>query len=497
MRSSIRLVDKHKPMVDNSTTAHTILPAEGRMRAPVHIYASPRLPLDMEEKTALTRLSEMPFVEKIVALPDLHVKPRLETPSSLAVAVRDHLILGLSSPSPNCGMAAALTGLNWEDVSEDQLDELFSRLAESLPLKPLVPLISKPEMDEVLVKGPRALLDRFGFFDSILDGIDQPLSPFEQEEIDSEYVLKSIPESLRNIGRAMFGQVGKGNHFLELQVVDRILNASVAKSWGLAEGQVLFMYHADSGYLGAFVGRMYAHRMKNNWRGRLFEWRLKLPHHISHGSNGRFLQRVKSYMLPRRFAVLAADSEEARMARTALWAAGNYADANRLAILAAIRNAFLAVWLAPGIAPDLLWDAPHNGIRQERIDGEQLWVHRHNAVRVIPPSHLSPGSKFAETGHPVLLPGTERTLSFLCSSGEGAGKALFSADHGAGRSALRLARSREGSSTRVYGYGGPPASKVLHFSEDGVLEVLDVLSSADIAHPVAALRPAAVLKANS
>lgn len=473
------------------------LAAEGKMRVSVQVFASPQLPLSEAEQAALKQLSELPHVEKIVALPDLHVKPHLEAPSSLAVAVRDHLVPGFSSPSPNCGMALALSGLDWKDVSKEQLDDLFVKLADRLPLKPPSPMLTIREMEDVLIYGPRAVLDRFGFEESILEVMDQGISPLEEKEFTKEDVLKAVPDDLREIGRRMFGTVGKGNHFLELQVVDQIVNPQIAHTWGVHKGQVVFMFHADSGYLGAFVGRLYSHRLKNTWRGRLFEWRVKLPFHMRNGSKRRFLNRVHSYMVPRRYTFLPAGSEEGRRTRLGLWAAGNYANANRLAVLAALRQTLQEVWDDQSLALFLLWDAPHNSIRPEQIEGETLWVHRHNAVRVTPKTDLPAGSRYAGTGHPVLLPGTERTISYLCASGEGAGRALFSADHGAGRSALRLGRMKDGSFTRVYGYEGEPVVTAIHISNDGVQEVLEVLESAGIAYPVAALRPAAVLKARS
>jgi tRNA-splicing ligase RtcB (3'-phosphate/5'-hydroxy nucleic acid ligase) len=473
------------------------LPAKGKMLAPVVVYSSPRLPLAGDELAALTRLAELPHVEKVVALPDLHLKPRLEAPSSIAVAVRDHLVLGLSSPSPNCGMALAKTGLSQEDIDERKQDALFARLAERLPLRPSVPALTAVEMEQVLIEGPRALLGRYGFDNTILENFDPGARPIEEPEVSEREVLEAVPPVLQEIGRQMFGQVGKGNHFLELQFVHQIFEPQTAKAWGLEQGQALFMYHADSGYLGAFIGRLFAHRQKNNWKGRVFEWRVKLPFHLKHGSRGRLFTRVGKYMLPRRFSFIPTDCEEGRRARLALWAAGNYANANRLAIMAVLRDSIREIWGDPDYSPVLLWDAPHNSIRPERIDGETLWVHRHNAARVRPGADLAPGSVYAGTGHPVLLPGTEKTFSYLCASGDDADQSLFSADHGAGRSALRLGRSQEAGSTKVYGYEGQPPGISVHVSDDGVQEVLKVLETAGIARRVAALKPAAVLKANA
>lgn len=482
----------------NSGTVHTI-PARGKMRAPVRIYASRRLMPDERELAALTRLAKLPYVEQVVALPDLHLKPKLETPSSLAAATREHLVLGLSSPSPNCGMALAKTGLHLDDLSEERLDALFSHLASRFPLEPASPVLSSDEAAQILVRGAAAAVKRYGLSTSTYDYMEQggdALAGAAAPDGLLKNVLRAVPASLREAARWRFGQVGKGNHFLELQAVEKIHDRAAAAAWGLEEGQLVVMYHADSGYLGAFVGRLYAYRSKNTWRGRQIEWRAKLPFHLFNGNPLRLPQRMAYHLLPRRLAPIPAGSPEGGRAWLALQAAANYAYANRLAILAGLRDALIQVWGAGALEPELLWDAPHNSIRREYINDRMLWVHRHNAARVEPPSLARIGSPFASTGHPVLLPGTERTWSYLCAAGEGAAGSLHSAGHGAGRAAMRLAQAlSHAGNTRIYGYEGKAPVVRPHLSSDGLEEVLSILHSNDIARPVAALRPLAVLKA--
>jgi RNA-splicing ligase RtcB len=429
-----------------------------------------------------------------VALPDLHFKPALETPSSTATATRDTLVLGLSSPSPNCGMALARTGLYIDDVDSRTMDALFDELLCRLPLKRASPVLSPDEMTDVMVRGARSAIDRYGLDPSTPEYMDQrgnALAP----DVDPQTILQAVPAALRQMGSLRFGQVGKGNHFLELQTVDEIQNQAVAEAWGLKQGQLVVMYHADSDYLGAFVGRLYAHRKKNNWRGRLYEWRIKLPFHMTTGRPARALHRVHYHIIPRRWMPIPAASEEGRRTLLALQAASNYAFANRLAILALLRDAVHAVWGTRCDSPSLLWDAPHNGIRRETVGGQEMWVHRHNAARVEPPSQTPAGSPFAGTGHPVLLPGTDRISSYLCVAGEGAAHTLHSVDHGAGHSALQLGHPMSGSpATRLYTYEHGLTETRPHLSDDGLQAVLSVLQTRDIAHPVARLRPLAVLK---
>ncbi len=465
-------------------------------RQGVAIVTHPDLPVAPQSLHMLERLNRSGLLARPpVALPDLHLKPALETPSSTATATRDTLVLGLISPSPNCGMALARTSLYADDVDDAALDALFDELAQRLPLKRHTPVLSPAETADMMLRGAKAAVERYDLPPSTPDYMDQRGNALPPG-VDDQDVLRAVPRALLEIGGWNFAQVGRGNHFLELQVVDEIHDETVARAWGLEEGRLVVMYHADSGLLGAFVGRLYAHRRKNTWRGRLYEWRIKLPFQLTAGSPGRILQRINYHIVPRRLTPIPADSEEGQRALLALQAAGNYAYANRLAVLAALRDSLRAVWGADSDSPILLWDAPHNSIRRETVDGQELWVHRHNAVRVEPPSQTSARSPFTQTGHPVLLPGTERTSSYLCAAGDGAVGTLHSAGHGAGHTARALGRSLDDVArfTCVYGYDDAPVEQRPHLSDDGVDAVLRALSTRDIARPVLRLRPVAVLK---
>jgi tRNA-splicing ligase RtcB len=433
-----------------------------------------------------------------VALPDLHFKPRLETPSSTATATRDTLVLGLTSPSPNCGMALTVTSLGADDLDEARLDDLFGRLATALNPDNHAPLIDDATLDDVLLHGAAAITQHASSFTpATIAGGGQAFSS-DEASADRAAILSSVPEGFRPLARREFGLVGRGNHFLEVQAVDQVLDEPTATAWGLSTGQVLVMYHVDSGHLGAIAGRLFAHRRKNSLRGRLIEWRVKLPYHLKNEETrvlGKTLVSMR-YFLPRRWLPIPADSHEGRRCRWTLGAATNYAFAGRLAVLDTLAQTLHEVWGAAASQPRLLYDAPHNGVWQERIGKQVLWVHRHNAVRVTPPSCLPADNAYRNTGHPVLLPGTERTSSYLCASGEGAANSLHSAGHGAGHSvqALSCPLDEPARFTRVYDYDDAPVEHRSHWSDDGVDAVLGALVAHDIARPVVRLRPIAVLK---
>jgi tRNA-splicing ligase RtcB (3'-phosphate/5'-hydroxy nucleic acid ligase) len=477
-----------------------MLPARGGMRVPVQVYASDRLPLSEEEIASLQRIARLAGVAQIVALPDLHCKPQMETPSSMAVAMRETIVLGLSSPSPGCGMALAITPLSEEDISEQRLSHLFTQLAKKLPLEREHLVSSVRDIRPVLLQGAAAAARHFDLDHTQLltiEGRGNALAA-ALEAADQEEVLRSIPNQFFPLALKDFGMIGRGNHFLELQVVDELLDKEIAQQWGVQPRQIVVMYHADSGRLGALLGRLYAHRRKNTRRGRWLEIRYKAAYHLAHARGWRDIYwRGCYYFLPRRHSAIPANSKEAIQAQHALAAASNYAFANRIAILAALREGVRSVWGEGLEAPSLLVDSPHNGIRLEEVNGERLWVHRHNASRALPAGHPDlAGGPYYSTGQPLLLPGTNHTASYLAVASTGVANSLYSVDHGAGRSASSLGKELQGSGevTRLYDYQRGFTRNQPHVTKEGIEEVMAVLKQADLARPVARLRPIAVLK---
>jgi hypothetical protein len=60
----------------------------------------------------LSRVSRLRLAGPVVALPDVHLKNRMEAPSSLATASEGAVIPDLSSCSLNCGMGVLATTID-------------------------------------------------------------------------------------------------------------------------------------------------------------------------------------------------------------------------------------------------------------------------------------------------------------------------------------------------------------------------------------------------
>jgi tRNA-splicing ligase RtcB len=116
----------------------------------------------------------------------------------------------------------------------------------------------------------------------------------------------------------------------------------------------------------------------------------------------------------------------------AVAAAGNYAILNRLVIFEQIADAFRKVWKED---LELVYEISHNLVQAEHhpLFGD-AWVHRKGATRAFPSGHPAlAGTIWQDTGHPVLIPGSNRDYSYVLLPDAGAVKSGYSVNHGAGR----------------------------------------------------------------
>jgi tRNA-splicing ligase RtcB len=119
----------------------------------------------------------------------------------------------------------------------------------------------------------------------------------------------------------------------------------------------------------------------------------------------------------------------------------NYATVNHLLINSLVLDAFQQVF--PGVRGELVYFISHNIARREEVDGQMAWVHRKGATRAFPAGHPELArTPFAQTGHPILLPGNPRDGSAVMVGLPGAAQSCFSINHGAGRAMSRTAAKK-------------------------------------------------------
>jgi tRNA-splicing ligase RtcB len=209
------------------------------------------------------------------------------------------------------------------------------------------------------------------------------------------------------------GSYGGGNHFGECEVVqiaDSPRAREVARVFGLVDGHVAFLSHCGSRGFGYNL----ASAQFRTLQAKFATWSIPLP-----GDDRELV-----------YAPLGTPEADAYQDDMALGA--NFATVNHLLINALVLEAFREVF--PGVTGQLVYFISHNIARQEVVDGKMAWVHRKGATRAFPAGHHAlRGTPFAQTGHPILLPGNPRAGSVVMVADEGAEKSRYSVNHGAGR----------------------------------------------------------------
>ncbi len=229
--------------------------------------------------------------------------------------------------------------------------------------------------------------------------------------LDGLLAAGALPKFEDKVSQA--GSYGSGNHFGEAEVV-RVGAAeraqAVARHFGLKDGCVAFLSHCGS----RGFGYMLAQAQFKALQGHFTRWGLPFP------GNDRELV----------YAPLGTPEADAYLDDMAL--AANFATVNHLLINALVLEAFQEV--LPGARGELVYTISHNIARPEVVDNKMCWVHRKGATRAFPAGHHAlKGTRFAETGHPILLPGNPQAGSAVMVAEAGAHLSCYSVNHGAGR----------------------------------------------------------------
>jgi len=224
------------------------------------------------------------------------------------------------------------------------------------------------------------------------------------------------------------GSYGGGNHFGECEVVRLIDNDRARRAgdvFGLRDGCVGFLSHCGSRGFGHALASGQFRALQQKFAA----WEIPLP-----GADKELV-----------YAPLGTPEADAYLDDLALGA--NFATLNHLLINALVLEAFQEI--IPGVKGSLVYFISHNIARKELLsDGHggfagEGWVHRKGATRAFPAGHASlQGTPFAETGHPILLPGNPCAGSVIMMADKGAEKSAYSVNHGAGRCMGRKAADR-------------------------------------------------------
>ncbi len=338
------------------------------------------------------------------------------------VADSHHNFVAEGFVTSNCGVRLVKTNLDKKDVEpklRELVDTLFRNVPSGLGSRGKVRL-SMPQLDEVLEHGARWAVEN-GY------GWQEDLERLEEGGCMEGASASKVSTGAKNRGLPQLGSLGSGNHFLEVQVVDKIYEPRVAKAFGIThEGQVTVMIHTGSRGLGHQVCSDYLRRMEHAVR------------------------RYGIRLLDRELVNVPFRSPEGQDYFSAMKCAANYAWANRQMIVHWVRQSFEQVFRrdAESLGLHIVYDVAHNiaKLERHRIDGEvkEVVVHRKGATRAFGPGHPDIPALYREVGQPVLIPGDMGTASYILVGTQRAMEETFgSTAHGAGRHLSRHAALRQ------------------------------------------------------
>jgi len=460
------------------------IPRRDAMRVPGVIFASEALIRDMDHKVyeQTVNVACLPgIVTAAYAMPDAHWGYGFPIGG---VAAFDPAEGGVVSAGGvgfdiSCGVRCLNTGLTREDIAPVQkalADLLYRRIPAGVGSTGTIHL-DAAEMDAMLTGGARWAVGR-GW------GTDADLERIEEHGRMRDARPDAVSPQAKKRQRDEMGTLGSGNHYLEVQAVTAVYDATLAETFGLRPGAVVVMIHCGSRGLGHQIGTEFLKRMAVAAAG-------------------------LGIVLPdRELACAPIDSEVGREYLGAMRAGINCALANRQMLTHLVREVFAE--LLPAARLVLLYDVSHNTCKVEThiVDGRarRLFVHRKGATRAFGPGHPELPPALRAAGQPVLIGGSMGTSSYVLAGVESAETLAFSsACHGAGRAMSRHQAQRTWQGRQVVDALAARGILIRSPSQRGVAEeapgaykdvsaVVDAAEGAGLARKVARLEPLVCVK---
>ena len=459
------------------------------MRVDGIVYANEKLLRQAKSGEALQQVANVAHLPGIVkyslAMPDLHWGYGFVIGG---VAATDPHADGVVSPGGigydlNCGVRLIRTNLNINHV-KGKIKSLVGKLFDSIPCgvgSSGKIRLSVQEEKEMLAKGSRWAIEReFGNIEDLQFTEANGFLEFADAGAPSKRALER--------GKNQLGTLGSGNHFLEVQVVDRVLYREAADVMGLTEGQICVMIHTGSRGFGYQVCDEHV----KTWVDVAKKYGINLP--------------------DRQLASAPINSKEGEDYIAAMACGANYAWNNRQCIMHWVRQVFMAFFDTneDELGLELVYDVAHNIGKFEKhlVDGveRELFIHRKGATRAFPAGHPEIPDKYQKIGQPVLIPGDMGTASYVLVGNPSAMEQTWGTTcHGAGRllsrrKAVELTKGRaiaqdlEKQGIFVRAEGRRTLHEEVPEAYKDVDEVVKVVDAAGLSRRVARMRPIGVVK---
>src|SRR5512135_2660851 len=466
------------------------IPQETRsdMRVPVRLFATRELLEaafdDKSIEQAINAATLPGLVGKVIVMPDVHQGYGFPIGGVAATRYPDGVISpGAIGYDINCGVRLLGSTIEYEDAQE-QLDDLATALNQYCPSgvgSEGAVRLNESELNQVCENGSKWAQQKSY-------ASEQDLRRTEERGCLAGADPSQVSKRAKERGRSQLGTLGAGNHFIEVDVVDRVFAEDAARVMGLQEGCLVAQIHCGSRGFGHQICTDYV----QEFQGAVKRYRIELP--------------------DRELVCAPLNSPEGEAYLAAMRCAANFAFANRQILAHAARQAFEAVLAGKVTNWQLhqIYDITHNmgKIETHEIDGEpvKVCVHRKGATRAFGPGSPELPEEYQAIGQPVLVPGSMGTDSWMLVGTETSmQRSLGSCCHGAGRVMSRHQAKREVRGETLRHELESEGIKVRAGSLSGLAEeapqayknvdaVVETVAGAGIARLVAGLKPVAVIK---
>jgi tRNA-splicing ligase RtcB len=450
------------------------------------IYTDERLLQDLLKDLSLEQAINVAMLPGIVgrslAMPDIHQGYGFPIGGVAATAPDEG---GVISPGGvgfdiNCGVRLLGSSLSVEEV-KPKIRELVNQLFRDVPSgagRKGDVKVSHRDLDRVLSEGAAWMVEQ-GY------GVPEDLEQCEESGAIDGADPSAVSDRAKARGLPQIGTLGSGNHFLEVQYVERIFEPEIAQTFGLYRDEVVVLIHSGSRGLGHQVCTDYLRGMDDAMR----RYSIDVP--------------------DRQLACVPVHSKEGQEYLGAMRAAANYAWANRQGMTHFTRGAFKRIF-GESETLRLVYDVCHNIAKLERhtVNGRErkVMVHRKGATRAFPAFRPEVPEAYQGVGQPVLIPGSMGTASYVLVGAEGAMRETFGTTcHGAGRLLSRTAAKKSSFAANARERLEQQGIIVRSETRDGIAEeipeaykdvdqVIEVVHNAGLARRVARLRPIGVIK---
>ena len=458
------------------------------MRVPARLYATERMLEDVLVDKSVEQLintATLPgVVGRALAMPDIHQGYGFPIGGVVATALPD----GVISPGGvgydiNCGVRLLASHLEADEL-QPHIGDLATALYKNCPsgvgeggsIK-----LSRKEYESLLADGSKWAL-KAGY--ARPEDIERTESQGHFDKADPG----AVSQRAYKRGQDQVGTLGAGNHFIEVDLIEQIYDSDAADAMGLVRGCVAVQIHCGSRGFGHQVATDYVRD---------------------------FQQAARKYgikLVDRELVCAPVSSDEGQQYLGAMFAAANYAFANRQVLAHHVRRSFEEALAGKVRTWDLhqVYDIAHNmaKIETHTVDGKRVLVcvHRKGATRAFGPGFEELPPAYREIGQPVLVPGSMGTASYvLVGTADSMAQSFGSTCHGAGRTMsrnqakrtvrgerLREELAQDGITVRAGSMSGLAEEAPVAYKD--VDSVVQVVHEAGIARKVARLRPLAVIK---